>query len=149
MSEGEEVSPTQRTLKEYRNKGYLADICERFLPAGPSRAYGNRKDLFGLFDLIAVGGPEGRIIGVQCFTTAWTEHERKMLEEEAALRVWLESGGKAVLWGWRKLKVKRGGKAVRWMPRVKEVMWNKTHIWLEESSRGGNLSFQEIRGSKN
>ena len=32
---------------------------------------------------------------------------------------WIEKGGGLMLIGWRKIKLKRGGKAMRWAPRIK------------------------------
>jgi hypothetical protein len=119
------TSPTRRTLEWFRKQGIQAGIVERYITAGANRAFGNRVDLFNLFDIITCGpigdGLMSGIAGVQCFTTAWREHEEKFLENEEMVRCWLSSGGSAHLWGWRKLKVKRGGKAVRWTPRVKIV----------------------------
>lgn len=108
--------PATRTLEALRNEGYMAGMVERFQShAGP---FGVRQDLFGLFDIIAVHPSEG-IIGVQCFATEWTAHYKIFLEERRDEAVnWLKAGGKIELWGWRRLKVKRGGKAVRWTPRI-------------------------------
>lgn len=113
------MSATTKTLEALRGYGYSVDICERFL--GFAGKFGQRKDLFGMFDLIAMKPGEG-IYGIQCFTTAWTAHEAIILGERKldALR-WIQSYGHIELWGWRKLKVKRGGKAVRWTPKVKTV----------------------------
>lgn len=123
------MSPTQRTLKVLRADGWLAGIVERFITAGPNRKFGNRSDLFGVFDIVAVnpqvslqehGTPS--TIGVQCFSTAWREHEEKMVFHKENVVTWLEAGNGVELWGWRKLKVKRGGTAVRWTPRIKKVI---------------------------
>jgi len=34
---------------------------------------------------------------------------------------WIQSGAKLILIGWRKIKKKRGGKAMVWSPRIKEI----------------------------
>ena len=68
-----------------------------------------------------------KIIGIQCFSTAWTEHERKILKEfPEGAKFWL-SLDYTDLWfcGWRKLKVKRGGKAYRYFPRFGKVKLTK------------------------
>lgn len=120
------MTPTQRTLKALREDGFLADIVERYISFGgpgsssPSRN-GVRKDLFGIFDILACAPGKG-IIGIQCFSTDWTGHYRTLLEEKREeCLFWLNSGGQIEMWGWRKLKVKRGGKAVRWTPRIEVV----------------------------
>lgn len=114
------LSPTQRTLKELRQQGRICGIVERFNHyAGP---HGLRMDLFGFIDLIALC-PERGIIGVQCCgQTGHAAHKQKIVGEccEESL-TWLECGGKIELWSWRRVKVKRGGKAVRWSPRIEEI----------------------------
>jgi hypothetical protein len=108
------VSYTQRTLKALRDQGLTADIAERFIK-GANKGRGIRKDLFGFIDIVALGGKRG-IIGVQSTGKDFAGHKKKILEErnEAALD-WLRSGGRALLWSWRKEKVKKGGKAEQWV----------------------------------
>ena len=107
------TSPTQRTLRYIKNKGYTAGVVERFLAFAGK--FGRRSDLFGIIDIIAI--KDGEILAVQSCGQAFSEHKRKMLAEPKGLE-WLNAGGKLVLIGWRKLKLKRGGKAVRWKPRI-------------------------------
>jgi len=113
------ISPTQRTLRELRDQGRICGMVERFnAHAGP---FGIRQDLFGFIDIIALD-PERGIIGVQSCGQAFSEHYRKITEERnQECFEWLRCGGKVELWGWRKLKIKRGGKAMRWTPRVQEI----------------------------
>jgi hypothetical protein len=83
--------------------------------------YGITKDLFGIIDIIALD-PERGVVGVQSTGTAFAEHERKLLEEKTQECFdWLSTPGTVLeLWGWRKVKLKRGGKAMRWAPRIRE-----------------------------
>ena len=114
------MSPTQRTLKELRHLGRLCGIVERFNQhVGP---HGIRQDLFGIIDLIALD-PERGIVGVQCCGgSGFASHWRKITEENnQATYEWLRCGGKLEIWAWRKVKLKRGGAALRWSPRVREV----------------------------
>lgn len=107
------TSPTQRTLKALKEKGYRCGIVERFV--GPLNI---RVDLFRIIDIIAIR--DCQILGVQSCGQAFSEHHRKLTEEhEDATRDWLLAGGRLELWGWRKVKVKRGGKAMIWKPRVR------------------------------
>ena len=113
MSKG--ISNTSRTLNYIRQQGWIADKVEQFNPyAG---RFGKRKDLFSVIDIIALG--EGSIIGIQSCGQAFSEHNQKILEEPNALK-WLECGGRLLLIGWRKVKLSRGSKALRWQPRIKE-----------------------------
>ena len=77
--------------------------------------------MFGFGDIVAMG--EGNIYAIQSCGSSYAEHNRKITEDERvaplALR-WIENGGKLLLIAWRKVKLKRGGKAMRWQPRIKE-----------------------------
>ena len=107
------TSPTTRTLNFFRDLGYECVIVERFLVGARVR-----KDYLSCIDLHLLLPGEKTIIGVQCFSTAWTEHERKICKEyPEGAKLWLGMGHKLLFIGWRRLKVKRGGVAVRWTPR--------------------------------
>ena len=115
------ISNTQRTLRALRQEGYICGIVERFnpyagviLPTG--KRSGIRQDLFGFIDIVAIK-PIG-ICGIQSCGQSFADHDRKILENEFALE-WLKAGGSIELWGWRKLKKKRGGKLMVWKPRLK------------------------------
>jgi len=115
------LSPTQRTLRALRQEGYICGIAERFnpyagvmLPTG--KRSGIRQDLFGFIDIIAIK-PIG-ICGIQSCGQSFAEHNRKILSNEYAPE-WLKAGGSIELWGWRKVKYKRGGKRMIWKPRIK------------------------------
>ena len=114
------ISPTQRTLRELRSLGRVCGIVERFNQhAGP---FGVRQDLFGFIDVISLDVERG-IVGVQCCAgSGHAAHMRKILEEctQEAME-WLRCGGRIELWSWSKRKLKRGGKAERWCPRVDEI----------------------------
>ncbi len=113
------TSPTQRTIRELKNQGRRCAIVEKFNAfVGP---HGVRQDLFGIIDVIALD-PERGVVGVQSCGQAFAAHERKFLEERAQECVdWLSTPGTVLeLWGWRKVKLARGGKAMRWQPRIRE-----------------------------
>ena len=109
------ISNTSRTLEYIRSQGWIADKVEQFNPYAGK--FGQRKDCFGVLDILALG--EGSIIGIQSCGQAFSEHDKKILGTPEALK-WLECGGRLLLIGWRKVKLKRGGKALRWSPRIKE-----------------------------
>ena len=112
------LSPVQRTLRALRDQGRVCAIVERFNPyAGP---HGIRQDLFGIIDILALD-PERGVVGIQACGLDFAAHERKILDERAQeTHDWLSTPGTALeLWGWRKVKLRRGGKAMRWSPRVR------------------------------
>lgn len=114
------LSNTQRTLRALRARGLVAAIVERWNQyAGP---HGIRQDLFGIIDVLALD-PERGVIGIQSCGSAFSEHFRKLTTEKAQeTSDWLSTPGTSLeLWGWRKVKLKRGGKAERWTPRVVQI----------------------------
>jgi hypothetical protein len=112
--------PTARSLEYFRKLGFTCEIVERFV-------YTHRKDFLSCIDIMVMKEGHKKMIGIQCFSTAWKEHERKILEEfPEGAKFWL--GLKYTdFWfvGWRRLKLKRGGKAVRWKPRFGKVKLTK------------------------
>ena len=113
------ASPLQRTKNEQiESLGRDCGIVERFIH---NRNVGYRSDLFGIFDLMSMR-PEHGIIGVQCCSTDFSAHLKKITQEKCCTTLkWLASGGRIELWGWRKTKLFRGSKAIRWTPRIKEI----------------------------
>ena len=114
------MSPTQRTIRELRNQGRRCGIVEKFNAyAGP---HGLRIDLFGIIDIIALD-PERGVIGVQSCGNSFSAHLKKILIEHYQETLdWLQTPGTVLeLWAWRKVKKKRGGKAMVWRPRIKQI----------------------------
>jgi hypothetical protein len=112
------TSNTQRTIRELRNQGRTCAIVEKWNQhVGP---YGVRQDLFGIIDILALD-PERGVVGIQSCGSDFAAHERTILEDRAQESIeWLKTPGTSLeLWGWRKVKLKRGGKAMRWQPRVR------------------------------
>ena len=113
------ISPTQRTLRELRAQGRIAGIVERW--NAHAGKFGQRSDLFGFIDIICLDPIKG-IVGIQSCGQAFNEHLKKITQEKnEEVYEWLRCGGKIELYGWRKVKLKRGGKAMRWQPRIKEI----------------------------
>jgi len=108
------LSNTQRTLRYLEQQGCHSGIVEKFNQfSGP---FGRRSDLFGIIDIISIY-PFG-IAGIQSCGQDFAAHDRKILESEMAVE-WIKAGGILELIGWRKLKLHRGGKALRWKPRIR------------------------------
>lgn len=125
------LSPTQRTLRALRDQGMVCGIVERFNPyAG---LHGLRQDLFGCIDIIALD-PQRGVLGIQSCGQAFSEHKRKLLEERyQEVTDWLATPGTVLeLWGWRKVKMKRGGKAMRWKPRLARLTLEGNELKFEE-----------------
>ena len=109
------MTPTQRTLRELKHRGFVCGIVEKWNSFAKIR-----QDLFGIIDIIALDPTRG-VVGVQSTGSAFAAHDRKLTEEKAQASLdWLQTPGTVLeLWGWRKVKRKRGGKAMIWQPRIK------------------------------
>ena len=97
--------------------GRRCGIVERFI--SQAGTFGRRLDLFGIIDIIALD-PEHGVVGIQSCGSAFSEHYRKITEECAEDAIeWLQTPGTRLeLWGWRKVQLRRGSKAMRWRPRI-------------------------------
>ena len=111
------ISPTQRTLKALRARGLKSAVVEKWNSFAKIR-----QDLFGIIDILSLC-PETGVIGVQSTGQDFSGHRRKLMEEKAQECIdWLSVPGTSLeLYGWRKLKVKHGGKAMRWKARIARI----------------------------
>jgi len=103
-----------------RHEGTTCAVVERWNQhAGP---HGVRQDLFGFIDIIALAPGRG-VVGIQCCArSGHAAHRRKIVEDCTELAMeWLRCGGDIQIWSWAKQKVKRGGKAEKWMPKAETV----------------------------
>jgi len=80
----------------------------------------NRLDLYNFADLVAIS-PSGGIAAVQVTSGSCVSARLKKIKAEPKALVWLQSGGRILVHGWRKVKKVRGGKAEVWRPRIVEV----------------------------
>lgn len=130
-------SPAARTTEWHRKRGLRIGRVEQRVNM-PFAAQPVNKDLFGVFDYIALHGEDG-ILGLQ--VTGWSNHSRhrvKILENPELrenVKDWLLSGKgvtKAQIWSWGKraqrdennkfLKNKNGTrKAKTWQVRIEEI----------------------------
>ena len=121
------ASPMQRTLAEIKKSGLKYWIVEIWNPYKKCR-----QDMFHIIDLLVL---DNGVVGVQVCGQDFSGHVQKIQEDEAEnTRAWLESGGRLEIWGWRKLKKKRGGKAMHWKPRIADVLMVQDEIYVEERS---------------
>jgi len=113
------LSPTQRTLAAMREQGRVCGIVERF--NSHVGKFGIRQDLFGFIDIIAIDPVDG-IVAIQSCGQSFKQHVDKMIgERNENMYEWIKHAP-IELWGWRKVKLKRGGKAMRWKPRIADII---------------------------
>lgn len=106
------TSPTQRSLVMLRRQGYVVAITERWNPHANVR-----QDLFGFIDLVALSGTS--ILAIQTTSGPNLAARRDKILSTPAAEAWLESGGRIVIHGWR--KITRGVPRPTWDCREEEV----------------------------
>ena len=106
------TSPTQRSLKLLRERGYVAAVTERWNPHARLR-----QDLFGFIDIVALSAIG--IIAVQTTSGANMAARIAKIQALPAAKTWLDSGGLIIVHGWRKV----GARGAR-------KLWECRHSWL-------------------
>ena len=95
-------------------------MVERWIPNPKHPAGGFRKDWAGFADILAFRPDDDISLLIQSCGSDYAEHNRKILDNPIAPQ-WVKSANRRlILMGWRKIKKKRGGKAMVWAPRIKE-----------------------------
>jgi hypothetical protein len=90
------ASPTQRTLKWLRDRGWIAGVVERRLPRGFTTI-----DLFGFVDIVAARPGSGFLFVQTTTTSNQAARLRKVLGLDTPAQV-LAAGGRIQIHGWRK-----------------------------------------------
>lgn len=96
------ISPTARSLKWLRDKGFTAQVVERYNPF----AY-KRIDLFGCIDIVAIHPELQGVTGVQSTTSAHLADHIKKSVAIPELKLWLIAGNSFMIQVWRKNAKKR------------------------------------------
>ena len=123
------MTPTSRTLKYLRDRGYYADMIERWIKQPWFPGGGRRADYFGFGDILAFDDIETLL--VQSCGASFSQHKNDMLENDMII-VWLAAHRRVLLIGWRKLLKKRGGKQKVWKPRIAEFYSFNNELTVEE-----------------
>lgn len=109
MKKKSSTSPTKRTLDLCRKHGWTVQVVERWCSFSRKRV-----DLFGVVDVVAMDGKN--VIGIQSTSGSnFSSRMTKILAEPRA-KLWIESGGRLFVHGWRQLAGKR-----KWECREEEV----------------------------
>jgi hypothetical protein len=106
-------SPTQRSLKLLRDKGYFVSITERWNPFAHIR-----QDLYGFIDCLAIRSNE--TLAVQTTSGANVSARLEKMRYIPAVDFWLNSPSRTIeIHGWRKVGAR--GKRKVWECRVVPV----------------------------
>jgi hypothetical protein len=90
------MSPTARSMKLMRERGYLVDIVERWIPGANIR-----KDLFGFIDLLAIEGVEG-VVAIQATSASNVSSRISKIADHPNLPAVRAMGWRILVHGWRK-----------------------------------------------
>ena len=107
------MSPTQLSLAALRAAGYDPWVCEYW-----NHFSRKRVDMYGCWDIIAVR--ENEVLFVQTTTSGVAARVRKIADSPHTPNI-RKAGVRLEVHGWTKRKLKRGGKAERWVQRVVDV----------------------------
>src|SRR5690348_5828976 len=100
-------SPTKRTLLLLRKNNYCTQVVERWNMHAKVR-----QDLFGCIDVVAATGHQ--VWGIQACAASSQSARRKKILAEPRAKLWVESGARLFVHGWRKKRKERGGKQMIW-----------------------------------
>ena len=100
-------SPTQRSLKHIREKGYNAEITEKFNVWSKTR-----HDTWNMFDILYFGNQEIGVVGVQTTSGSNVSARIHKLQANPLLKEWTDCGNACYVHGWR--KVGKQGKRKLW-----------------------------------
>jgi hypothetical protein len=90
-------SPTQRTLKNLRDNGYLAQVVEKY-----NMFAHVRQDLFGCIDVVGIKEGVNGVLGVQSTSSSNTSARYKKSIAIPAVKVWLSAGNRFLIQGFAK-----------------------------------------------
>ena len=89
------TSLNQRTVALLKDRGYQCDVVESY------NAFTKRKkDLFGIFDILAIGS--GETLGIQITSKSNISARIKKIEESEYLPLLLAAGWRIIVFGWFK-----------------------------------------------
>lgn len=130
-------SPTQRTLKWLKDRGFRAAITERW------NAYARvRVDLFGFIDLVALHENTTGVLAIQTTSGSNVAARITKIRGIPESELWLETGNAIWVIGWRKLVAynDKGLKLKRkqWVPRI-VVLTKDSQEGLDVSKYGYTL----------
>ena len=89
------VNLTARSIAYLEAQGYVVDECERRITRTLKR------DLFGVFDLIAIRVKDARTVGVQVTTGDNHAARRKKIIDSDIIKQWLDCHNRILVLSWR------------------------------------------------
>ena len=107
-------SPTQRSKLFLIQNGYAVDICEHY-----DMFAHKRRDLFHMFDLVAIKDGVTGVLGVQTTTGSNASARLHKVMGNPPTSLWLSTGNTIKIHGWRKLAKRKDNKL--WHVRITDL----------------------------
>lgn len=108
-------TPTSRTLRECRRRGWRAYVAEKWIPHTRKR-----KDAFGFGDVHVIDGQPGSLYIQATSGSNGASRKTKILTEcRDDARAWLEAGNRIQVWAWRRLA--KPIERRHWHPKITEI----------------------------
>lgn len=96
------MSPTARSLREMRGRGYHCAVVEKWNAFAKIRI-----DLFGFGDILCFKDGESGVTAIQATTSPNISARLKKINENSYVQPWLRCGNNLIVHGWS-LKGKKG-----------------------------------------
>lgn len=93
------MSPTARSLKLLRSRGYLAGVVEQTVPKTFIK-----RDLYGFIDILAIHPDTGETLAVQTTSADNVSHRARKIGDHENLPTVRAAGWTLHIHGWRKVK---------------------------------------------
>lgn len=120
------MSPTQRSLAEMKKRGCkLVQVVEHWNSFAKIR-----QDLFGIVDVLCI--IDGQTVAVQTTSGGNVAARKAKMEASPSIAHLRRAGWTILIHGWRKVKVKRGGKAMVWELRELDITKKPDDLGLED-----------------
>ena len=105
----------ERSLITLRKEGATCDVCQRWIPLDAQWRKKKRRDLFNIFDVVAVRPDFTGVLGLQI--TSWSNVSARLnkIKTSPEALAWLNRGNQIEIWGWKQKSNKR------WEAKRKEV----------------------------
>ena len=100
------MSPTQLTIRKLKSEGFeTVQVVEVWIPSFGNRAFGNRRDLFGAWDILAV--KDGETTAIQVTSKSNISARVKKISENEHVGNLRDANWKMLVHGWFKNKSNR------------------------------------------
>lgn len=119
------MKTTARSLQFLKQKNFTsAWLVERRVPTASI-------DLWNFLDILVLDGLPG-VLGIQACSSSDLNPHIEKIKNNPYVMPYLQAGNRLQIHAWRKTKLFRGSKAIRWAPRILTVEFNEILLFNEQ-----------------